>query len=82
MARGWESKAVEDQIDNAQADRDARNETEASSAGDRERERQRQSLLLSRTRTVALLESASNERYRKQLERGLAHLDEQLKELE
>ena len=81
MARGWESKAVEDQIDNAKADRDAQ-ATPRLSAQDRERQTQRQSLRLSRARIVSLLEATRSERYRAQLERTLEHLDAQLRELE
>ena len=81
MARGWESKSVEDQIDNAKADRDAQ-ATPKLSAKDRERHTRTQSLRLSRSRIVSLLESARSERYRAQLKRSLEHLDAQLRELE
>jgi len=79
MARGWESKSVEDQMDNAKADRDAQ-ATPRLSAQDRERHTRMQSLRLSRARIVSLLESARSERYRAQLERTLEHLDAQLRE--
>jgi hypothetical protein len=81
MARGWESKSVEDQIDNAKADRDAQ-VTPRLSARDRERHTRTQSLRLSRARIVGLLKSTQSERYRAQLERTLEHLDAQLRELE
>ena len=81
MARGWESKSVEDQMDNAKADRDAQIKPRLS-AEDRERHTRTQSLRLSRSRIVGLLKSARNERYRAQLERTLAELDEQLRVLE
>lgn len=81
MARGWESKSVEDQIDNAKADRDAQ-VTPRLSAKDRERHTRAQSLRLSRARIVSLLERTQSERYRAQLERTLEHLDAQLRELE
>jgi hypothetical protein len=81
MARGWESKSVEDQMDNAKADRDAQ-VTPRLSAQDRERHTRTQSLRLSRARIVGLLKSTRSERYRAQLERTLAELDAQLRELE
>jgi hypothetical protein len=81
MARGWESKSVEDQMDEAKADRDAQIKPRLS-VEDRERHTRTESLRLSRSRIVGLLKSTSNERYRAQLERTLAELDAQLRELE
>ena len=81
MARGWESKSVEDQMDNAKADRDAQIKPRLS-ADDRERQTRMQSLRLSRARIASLLKAARNERYRAQLERTLEDLDKQLRELE
>ena len=81
MARGWESKSVEDQMDAALADRDAQ-QTPTMTTHDRYWQARKQSLLLSRSRTLSLLEASRNERYRAQLKRALDHLDEQLRELE
>lgn len=81
MARGWESKSVEDQIGAAEAEKDTRQRS-APTLQERERESRRQSLLLSRSRTVSQLQLARNERYREQLERTLEYLDAQLRELE
>jgi hypothetical protein len=81
VARGWESKSVEDQIGNAEADRDAQ-ATPRMSAADRERHTRKQSLRLSRSRILSQIEAARNERYRDQLKRTLEHLDAQLRELE
>jgi hypothetical protein len=81
MARGWESKSVEDQMDEAKADRDAQIKPRLSTE-DRERHTRAESLRLSRSRIVGLLKSARNERYRAQLERTLAELDAQLRGLE
>ena len=80
MARGWESKSVEDQMDTAKADRDAQIKPRLS-AEDRERHTRAESLRLSRSRIAGLLKSTSNERYRAQLERTLAELDAQLRGL-
>ncbi len=81
MARGWESKSVEDQMDSAKADRDAQVKPRLS-AEDRERHTLTQSLRLSRARIVGLMKSTHSERYRAQLERTLEQLDAQLRELE
>ena len=81
MARGWESKSVEAQIGDAEADRDAQAKPKLS-AQDRERQTRKQSLRLSRSHIVSLLKTTRSERYRAQLERTLEHLDAQLRELE
>ena len=77
MARGWESKSVESQIESAESRRAASRETQIS-AIEADRIHERQSLLLSRTRVVRDLEHANNPRYRKILEAALKHLDEKL----
>ena len=81
MARGWESKSVEDQIDAADAARQDRAERHLS-AQQRERQARKQSLLLSRAQTLARLKAATNARYRSQLELALKHLEKQLSELD
>ena len=81
MARGWESKAVEDQIDSARADKEEVRQKAAVTAQEREQLARKQSLLLSRSRIVSLLETARNERYRAQLQRTLEHLDAELQKL-
>jgi len=80
MARGWESKEVESQIEQAEARRTAaRNQISPEEA---ERKRQRESLELSRKRVLHDLEQASNPRYRSTLEAALKHLDQKMSELE
>ena len=81
MARGWESKSVEDQIGDAQARKDALSKP-LLSPGERERLTRKESLLLSRSQILSRLKLARNARYRAQLEAALAHLDEQLREFE
>lgn len=81
MARGWESKSVEDQVAAAEAAREARAKPHLSEL-ERERLERKQSLLLSRAQVRARLSSAKNENYRQQLERALKHLDAQLEELQ
>jgi hypothetical protein len=79
MARGWESKSVEDQIDNAKADRDAQIEPRLTPQ-QRQQQELKQSLLLSRAQTLSRLEAATSERYRAQLQSTLDYLDAQLRE--
>jgi hypothetical protein len=79
MARGWESKAVEDQMSDAEAEKAARSKPFLSPA-EREHETLEQSLLLSRSQILGRIKLARNARYRAQLEAALAHIDSQLKE--
>jgi hypothetical protein len=81
MARGWESKAVEGQIelsDNEQPEQRRRELTPAQM----ENHRKKQILLLSRTQVVRQIETSRNERYTEQLNRALADIDAQLAELD
>jgi hypothetical protein len=77
MARGWESKSVEDQIGDAQAEKDARSKPFLSPE-EREQATQKQSLLLSRSQILSRLKAARNVRYRAQLEVALQHVEAQL----
>jgi hypothetical protein len=79
MARGWESKSVQDQIESAHA-RNGVHRVRLS-AEQIEVERKRDGLLLTRTRVLRDLEKCENARYRKTLEDGLAFLEGQLTEL-
>jgi hypothetical protein len=81
MARGWESKSVEAQIDAASvpASRDSLPDL---TPAQRERLARRSSLLLARARTVKDLESSQHPRYRVILERALADLDTQIAEID
>ena len=80
MARGWESKSVEAQIDMAGSERaTAVKMVRTPEALDQIRKKE--SLLLSRTRVVRDLETSQNPRYRLVLNKALADLDEQLKML-
>ena len=81
MARGWESKSVEDQIGAAEAAKEAGAKRHLS-AELRERETRRQSLLLSRVQIVERLKHATNDRYRAQMQHALEHLDKELGRLE
>jgi hypothetical protein len=76
MARGWESKSVEQQQD-AMSERD-KPAGPALSPEERDRDRKRQGLLLSRSRLSRQLETAANPRHRQMLTDAIAELDRQL----
>jgi hypothetical protein len=79
MARGWESKAVEDQQAAAAATSDP---TKVRLAPEQvARQRQWQGLLLSRKRVLQQLETAQNPVHRRMLEAALGELDGQLARL-
>ena len=80
MARGWESKSVEDQIDMAEARR-INSRAKVLSEEAIEALRKKESILMSRTRVVRDIESAQNPRYRAVLTKALADLDAQLSTL-
>ena len=80
MARGWESKDVESQVEEAEAPRQ-KTSPGAKSAEQISREQQRKDLQLSRTRIVNELASATHPNHRKSLEAALAHLEKKLSEL-
>ncbi|MGA2965400.1 MAG: hypothetical protein ABSD64_04255 [Terriglobales bacterium] len=80
MARGWESKSVEQQQEEVS---ERRNAVRAPlSPGEQQRNRQRGGLLLSRKRLTQQLQAASNPRHRHMLEQAVADLDRQLSSLE
>jgi hypothetical protein len=81
MARGWESKSVEDQINQRNADAQVA-EKKKLTAAEADRRTKREGILLARSHTMTALESTRNQRYRALLERTLAHLDSQLADLD
>lgn len=81
MARGWESKSVEDQIGAAEAERERQAKPHLS-AEQRARQDQKQSLLLSRAQILSRLRATTSPRYRAQLQLALDHVEAQLKERE
>jgi hypothetical protein len=80
MARGWESKSVEAQIDMAES-RTAVARAKVLSDQSLDLLRKKESILMSRTRVVRDLENAQNPRYRAVLSKALADLDAQLSTL-
>ena len=81
MARGWESKSVEDQIGAAEAARELRDRQQLSTE-EREQSERHQSLLLSRALILSRMKAARNPRHRAQLQLALDQLEAQLHEFE
>ena len=81
MARGWESKSVEEQIDMAgQSPRSAATHR-MPDPGQLDAIRRKENLVLSRTHVMHQLQNAQNPRYRAVLSKALADLDAQLSTL-
>ena len=78
MARGWESKNIESQQEEAQRRRPA---VAASTPEERARDARRRSLELARARAAADLARATAPAHRTMLEQALADLDRQIGEL-
>ena len=81
MARGWESKSVEEQMDAAESRKAAATQAKVNEAQLR-LERERESIELSRGRIVRELEAARHPRHREQLSQALSFLDERLSQLQ
>ena len=80
MARGWDSKSIEDQQAAAEQER-SRQKKPPISAAAREQRVKLDALRLSRVKVVRDLESASNRQYRRMLEQALAHIDGEIAEI-
>ena len=80
MARGWESKSVEGQVQERET-KDERKAKKQLSRDEVEIRRQTNVLQLSRAQVERQLETAPEGRYREQLSRALADLDAQLAKL-
>lgn len=77
MARGWESKAVESQIESAQ-DRNSHVDQPRLPPEELALEREREGLELSRKRVLDDISTAQNPKYLEQLQRTLEFLDAKL----
>ena len=75
MARGWESKSVEAQQDEAER---ARTKGPAVTAEQAARKAERATLMLARTRALADLQKACVPAHRAMLEQAIADLDQRL----
>ena len=80
MARGWESKSVEQQQEEMAGQR--KTTRVAVPAPQQQRNRKRDGLRLSRERVAHQLQAATNPRQRQMLETALAELDHQLSSFE
>ncbi len=80
MARGWESKSVEEQISNRQAESKTSSEKQLSRF-EIEKKSKRESMRLARARTTTALQCTQDKRYRALLQRTLEHLDSELTKL-
>ncbi len=76
MARGWESKGVEEQISEAQEK--PKHAAAPATPEEAERRRRRQTLELSRARILAQLRESQDPRLTEMLQRALADLDSRL----
>jgi hypothetical protein len=76
MARGWESKSVEDQQAELTAPLLSKEDLDRQKkAQNAEKARQLQALQLTRARVMEQLERSENDRYNELLNRELAHID-------
>jgi hypothetical protein len=81
MARGWESKSVEAQIESAAGKHKTSRENELT-AEQIQTQRAKENLELSRTRVQRELASSQNPRYQEILRKALADLEAKLIQLE
>ena len=81
MARGWESKSVEDQISAAQDRRESKPGL-ALTRFEIEQQTRKNGLLLEIVRLSRELQAARSERYRELLKRSLEHVESELAKLE
>lgn len=82
MAKGWESKSVEDQIQNSGNETNHDKRRKQLTPDQMEAHWRREVLLLSRARVERDLNASQNPRYRDQLTRALADLDMQISKLQ
>ena len=81
MARGWESKAVSEQIEEGKEPVPERPAAVDQSPQGRLRRQQLESLRLSRARTLEQLERAANPAYQEILQKGLRAVEKEIEQL-
>jgi hypothetical protein len=81
MARGWESKSVEDQVEGHQL-KESKGQKQPLKPSELELRRRRGILLLSRVRVQRDLELSQSPRYRDQLTRALSDIESQIAALD
>jgi hypothetical protein len=77
MARGWESKSVEDQMEEARRSQGA-SEGRVQSPEERARERKIESLKLERSRLAEQLNRARSEAYQRMIRQSLKAIEEEI----
>lgn len=84
MARGWESKSIESQMDLATQESDRRDSVHAAKSrkGQEKHSRERELLRLARSNITQKLDATENPQYRKQLTDALAEIDSQIAALD
>ena len=82
MARGWESKSIESQIESAVENPSNAGGHQELSNEQHERRRQWQQILLSQAYVRQQIAAASNERYRESLRQALAEIEKKLAALQ
>ena len=82
MARGWESKSVEAQMEESSAPKEVRRNLSAATPDELARRQKHAALKLSRSRTAQQMETSTSERYSEMLRRALEDLDQQIAALE
>lgn len=80
MARGWESKAVEEQISAAEARKEAVAKPQLTQA-EREQQTRKETLMLSRSRLLQTLSGARNKRHIEMLQQSIAEIESELSTL-
>ena len=80
MARGWESKAVADQIEEGNSARPG-DSARARTNEERQRQQRIESLNLSKSRLLQQLDRATNPSYRKVLMNGLEAIESEIEGL-
>ena len=80
MARGWESKGVESQIEDRQLSRQS--DADRQAAETRERDQKRASLEVQRRRIQRELEAAHSDTHRTALKNALNFLDAEIRKLD
>lgn len=84
MARGWESKSVEDQVEQSKVQKTEPHKEHTKkqlTSTQLEAQRKREVLRLSRARVERELQLSQNPRYKEQLNRALTDLDAQIAKL-
>lgn len=81
MAKGWESKAVEEQQSLASQTPLTDEDRQRLSKDRAEKMRSLQALNLSRARVLQQIERCTNDRYREMLQSELAHLEAEIQKL-